>query len=140
MTTFTENNSRFSKSFSKVATRLMLGLSASLVLFPTEKVVAKPPTMYSGSVNLFYSNSYEECKSKAIKAATAVLSTVGKPEERDRQLRMFGKTAQTAVVIWCIEVPQGSVATVTSSAYFETVHGEAKSVVDRLVNLIKDGL
>ncbi|NJL51984.1 MAG: hypothetical protein HC930_06725 [Hydrococcus sp. SU_1_0] len=138
MTTFTESNSKFSKSFSKVATRLMLGLSASLVIFDNGKALADPPYLKSNLVVL--SVSHDECKTRAMNAARAVLSNVKEPTESSIAFRLLGTTAETSVVIYCIESSVGSVATVSASSKYELVHGEAKSVAERLVNFIENGL
>jgi hypothetical protein len=138
MTTFTEHNSKFRKNLPKVVSRLMLGLSASLVIFDNGKALADPPYLKSNLVVL--SVSHDECKARAINAARAVLSTVKEPSENSIAFRLLGKTAETSVVIYCIESSGGSVATVSASSKYESLHGEAKSVAERLVNFIENGL
>ncbi|AFZ38260.1 hypothetical protein Sta7437_4827 (plasmid) [Stanieria cyanosphaera PCC 7437] len=132
----TENNSRFSKSL--VAARLMLGLSASLLFLPMEKALADPP--YSNSSLVVLSVSNEECKARAINAANAVLSNVKTPSENSIAFQLLGNTAETSVAIHCIESSDRTVAIVTASSKYESLHGEAKSVVTRITNFLKNGL
>ena len=132
MTTFTQNNSKFSKSFSKVAARLMLGLSASLVFLPMEKALADRPVMYGSGENL--SISYTQCQDKAMKAASTILSSLKKPVNEDGIFILLGKTYSTITVIYCVEKPVGSSFIVNTSSNYDS--GEASSVNNRIVQIM----
>jgi len=138
MATFTENNSKLRKFLSKAFTRLMLGLSVSFVFLPIEKGLGDTPRMYSGSSIL--SISYEECKSRSSKAAAVVLSKVKTPSEKSGSFQIFGTTAATVAVIYCIERAGGTASIIATSAYWRQEHSEALSVYQRLTNFMTNGL
>lgn len=119
-------------------TRLILGLSASLIIFPTNKALARTPSMYTYSDNLTL--SYSQCKAKANNAAQLVFSKVKEPSEGDWGFQLFAKTAVTIGTLYCIEKPQGSTFIVVTSAYFSQHSSEAKSVRDRIRQIMLDQL
>ena len=128
---------KFINSFSRAFTQLMLGISFWSAILPTSKVLADTPKIFSDSAML--SISYEECKSRAVKAAKAVLSEIQTSQERGSRFKLSGTTAVTVAVIYCIEKPQGSVAIITTSAYWTRNEKEAYSVYIRLADFIQDG-
>lgn len=129
----TANNS-LTSSISKTFTRLLLGVSASWFLLPTGKALAERPSMYTYFNNL--SISYDRCKDRAKKASNLVLSAVQEPLEGNGGFQIFGGTAVTAAIIHCVETSQGTTFIVVPCAYFSQNSSEAKSVRDRIQQIM----
>ncbi len=120
--------------FSHVLTRLILGVSASLIVLPTNKTLADTPRMYTYSSNLPF--SYNRCKDRAGYAASLVLSKIEEPYEDSGVFRLLGLTAATVATVYCIERPTNSTFIVVTSAYWSFNYSEAKSVQDRIVQVM----
>lgn len=123
---------------SKRLVRLLLGVSASLTILPTDVALAERPSMYRTFNNL--SISYDQCKERANSASNLVLSKIQEPLEGDGGFQIFGGTAVTAAVIHCTETSQGSSFVVVTSAYFSQNSSEARSVRDRIRQLMQGQL
>ena len=120
--------------FSQILTRLILGVSASLIVLPTKKTLADTPRMYTYSSNLSF--SYDQCKDRASYATSLVLSKMEEPYEDSGVFRLMGTTAATVASVYCIERPPNSTFIVFTSAYWTFDYSEAQSVSDRIVQVM----
>ena len=124
--------------FSKFLIRLIVGASVSWGICSTVKVVvAETSIVLTDSIIL--SVDFNECKSRASKAANFLLKEVKISEERNLRYRVTGTSKETVVVIYCIERSPGTIAIITTSTYSQQNQGEASSIYDRLTNFMIKG-
>lgn len=138
MTNNISNSLNLIKSFPKVFTHLIIGVSVSLVLLPTDKALADYPSVYTHAINL--SLSYNQCKTKANNAAKLVLSEFQTPAEGDWGFQILGNTAATTAIFYCIKNPQSSTFIVVTSCKWYQYQEEAKSVRNRIIQIMLSNL
>ncbi len=114
---------------------LIAGISASLIIFSAgASVVAETPIVLTDSKIL--SVGFNECRSRATKAANFLLKEVTTSEERNLRFKITGTSNETVAVIFCIERSQGTIAIITTCTYGKENHKEGSSLYGRLTDFI----
>ena len=128
------------KDLSRMSTCLMLGTLTSLMLFPAKKALAGYPSAYTYTENL--SVDYSQCMDRASEAANLVLSSVSEETfESPNSLTLFGGTTVSTTTLMCIKKQQGSTLVIVSSGdSWDDINKEAKSVRDRIKEVLSSNL
>lgn len=101
-------------------------------MFPAAKASAQQfPSTFASTIDL--NIDYEQCAAKASQAANIVLTEVREPSlVNDGVIAFFGNTDATPTTLMCIQNGQGSVFAVVSNGDRHIGDDEAKSIVNRL--------
>ncbi|AFZ35294.1 hypothetical protein Sta7437_1735 [Stanieria cyanosphaera PCC 7437] len=129
MAIFTPKTLKLITYFPKIFICLVLSSSVSLILCPSKKVLAIPH-LVSGTKIL--AMGVDECKARATQAGT-IAFTSEKSSESDLGFQLFGYTSLSSVVIYCIERPERTVVTITTSSDSSDEHfGNAPALYRRI--------
>ena len=98
------------------------------------KAIAETPKVFTDSTLL--SVGFDECKQKAIFAASSMLDDVTTAKTRNLRFKVTGINKNTVTVIYCIERDRGTIAIITTSTCGKQHQEEAHFIYDRLTKLI----
>ena len=109
------------------------------ILFPAAKTPAQQsPSASTDAIDL--NIDYEQCVAKASQAANIVLTEVDEPSFSGEIAYFLGTTSETQTTVMCIQDEQGSIFAVVSNGNRYRGEEEAKSVRDRLIQIMSSDL
>ncbi|MGF1672192.1 MAG: hypothetical protein ACFCUV_00710 [Rivularia sp. (in: cyanobacteria)] len=128
------NESKLIRFSPKIFARLILGVSLSLAMLPTSKVLAYAPNMYIGANAIPV--SFNECKNRDHKTANLLFRRIANRNGDGNVYYLLVRTGNIVGVIQCSRHPKGSSFTVVTSSKYSNSHAEAQSLRTRMAGVM----